>query len=264
MIGKFPKVGPRVYGGFDADAQAFITAAAITDATQQQAINTLVVDLKAQSLWTKMKAVYPFVGGTASSHKFNLKDPRDLDAAFRLIFNGTWIHSSTGSKPNAVNAFAQTRYTPSSNAVQNSHHLSYYSRTNSNATEVEIGGVDASNGSLIEIRTSGVTYFRNNSGATYATYTDANSLGFYTVSRVSSTQVKGFKNGALVATGNINSTSLGTREYYLGAFNDNGITQFYSSKECAFASIGSGLSDSEVATLNTLVTNLQTTLGRNV
>ena len=30
---------------FDADAQAFITAAAITDATQQNAINTLVLAL---------------------------------------------------------------------------------------------------------------------------------------------------------------------------------------------------------------------------
>jgi hypothetical protein len=38
---------------FDADAQAFITAAAITDPTQQAAINTLVVDLKGYSIWTK-------------------------------------------------------------------------------------------------------------------------------------------------------------------------------------------------------------------
>ena len=33
----------------DPDAQAFITAAAITDPTQQAAINTLVVDLKGYS-----------------------------------------------------------------------------------------------------------------------------------------------------------------------------------------------------------------------
>ena len=53
---------------FDADAQAFITAAAITNANQQTAINTLVVSLKSYGLWTKMKAIYPFVGGSASSH----------------------------------------------------------------------------------------------------------------------------------------------------------------------------------------------------
>jgi len=41
----------------DADAQAFITAAAITDSTQQSAINTLVTDLKGYGIWTKMKAI---------------------------------------------------------------------------------------------------------------------------------------------------------------------------------------------------------------
>lgn len=46
----------------DPDAQAFITAASITDPTQQSAINQLVVDLKGYNVWTKMKAIYPFVG----------------------------------------------------------------------------------------------------------------------------------------------------------------------------------------------------------
>jgi hypothetical protein len=45
----------------DADALAFITAAGITDATQQSAINQLVITLKGLSIWTKMKAIYPFV-----------------------------------------------------------------------------------------------------------------------------------------------------------------------------------------------------------
>ena len=70
--------------GVDADAQAFITAAGITDSTQQSAIDTLVKQLKGYGIWSKMKAVYPFVGGTATTHKYNLKDPRDLNAAFRL------------------------------------------------------------------------------------------------------------------------------------------------------------------------------------
>lgn len=80
--------------GADADALAFITAANITDTTQKSAVTQLVTDLKSANIWTKMKAIYPFVGGTASSHRFNLKDPRDLDVAFRLVFNGGWTHSS--------------------------------------------------------------------------------------------------------------------------------------------------------------------------
>ena len=92
----------------DPDAQAFITAASITDPTQQSAINQLVVDLKGYGVWTKMKALYPFVGGTAAQHKWNLKDPRDLDAAFRLTFTNAWTHASTGMTPNGTSAFANT------------------------------------------------------------------------------------------------------------------------------------------------------------
>ena len=55
-------------GGVDPDAQAFITAASITNPTQQSAVNQLVVDLKGYGVWSKMKAIYPFVGGTASQH----------------------------------------------------------------------------------------------------------------------------------------------------------------------------------------------------
>ena len=76
----------------DPDAESFLTAAAITDPIISGAINTLVVQMKADNIWTKMKAIYPFVGGTASTHKWNLKDPRDLDAAFRLQFFGGWTH----------------------------------------------------------------------------------------------------------------------------------------------------------------------------
>ena len=44
----------------DADATAFLTASAITGATQQAAIDNLVKGLKTDGLWSKMKAVYPF------------------------------------------------------------------------------------------------------------------------------------------------------------------------------------------------------------
>jgi hypothetical protein len=95
----------------DPDAQAFITAAGITDPTQQTAINTLVVGLKADGLWTPMQALYPFVGGTATTHKYNLKDPRDLDAAYRIGFSGGWTHNSNGALGNAINTIADTYYT---------------------------------------------------------------------------------------------------------------------------------------------------------
>ena len=100
------RIQSQVRIGPPADAQAFITAAGITDPTQQSAIITLVTDLKGYGLWTKMKAIYPFVGGTATTHKFNLKNPLDTDGAFRLSFSGGWTHSANGALPNGTNAFA--------------------------------------------------------------------------------------------------------------------------------------------------------------
>ncbi len=82
------------FGGYDADAQAFFNAleadaSPVTlNTSQKDSINTLVEALKSASIWTKIKAIYPMIGGVASSHKYNLKDPRDLDAAFRLTFSG--------------------------------------------------------------------------------------------------------------------------------------------------------------------------------
>ena len=85
---------PYVDSGIDTSANAFLTAAGITDTAQKAAVNTLVKDLKRFNLWSKIKAFYPFVGGTANSHKFNLIDPRDLNEAYRLSFSGGWTHSS--------------------------------------------------------------------------------------------------------------------------------------------------------------------------
>ena len=118
-------INPYFFGvSLDPDAQAFLTAASITNPTISGAINTLVVQMKTDNIWSKMKAIYPMVGGTASTHKFNLKDPRDLDAAFRLVFNGGWTHSANGAQPNGTNGFADTKLNQSANLILNSNHIS--------------------------------------------------------------------------------------------------------------------------------------------
>jgi hypothetical protein len=94
----------------DPNAQAFLNAAVITDVTQANAVNNLVIGLKADGLWTNMQALYPFVGGTTSTHKYNLKDPRDLDAAYRINFLGGVTHNSNGVIFNGVNGLGDTNY----------------------------------------------------------------------------------------------------------------------------------------------------------
>ena len=53
-------------------------------------------------------------------------------------------------------------------------------------------------------------------------------------------------------------------DFYLGGFNEGGTVAYYSNKECAFASIGDGLTDAEALALYNAVNAFQVTLGRNV
>ena len=260
-------VNPYIYSSplcADADGNAFLIATGITNPTIVSAICTLVTSLKTQGLWTKIDAIYPFVGGTATTHMYNLKNPANTNAAFRLSFVGGWTHSANGALPNGTNAFANTFYNPNGNASQNSHHVSYYSRTNSNLTEVEVGGVNASQGTVLEIRTSNITYFRVNSAIVYITASDADSRAFYIANRTASNVINGWRNSIKVANGTTSSGTMTSQNYYIGALNDNGVTNYLSRKQCAFATIGSGLTDVDAANLYSTIQTFQTTLGRQV
>ena len=269
------KVGVRISsgggGGIDTDAQAFITAANITDTTQQNAINTLVTQLKTYGIWTKMKALYPFVGGTASSHKFNLKDPRDLDAAYRLVFAGGWTHSSTGAKPNGTTGYADTKLNPTLSCTLNNTHLSFYSRTNiaSNLNQWDISATDGDFLPTLSLTSGyqGVAYSDQynyvSGGGGRTSFANTNTTGFYIGSRTSNTSLKFFRNDVVRSTSTtLHSGTMPNRSIYIGR-NTAG-TIAYSSKETAFASIGDGLTDTESANFYTAVQTFQTTLGRQV
>jgi hypothetical protein len=250
----------------DADAQAFITAAAITDPTQQSAIDALVKGMKADGVWTKMKAIYPFVGGTASTHKWNLKDPRDLDAAFRLVFNGGWTHSSTGATPNGTNGYADTKFNPSLNGQLNSAHLSYYSRTNNSLdNQIEIGANAPLNAHFLCFRFNaaiGAYHGINSADTPSSAFTP--STGLFVGSRIVSTTGKFYTNGTLALTDNKVSTNRPNTTFSVGALNNNGTQAFFTTKQTAFSSIGDGLTDTDAANLYTRVQAYQTALSRQV
>lgn len=250
-------------GGFDADAQAFFTAASITDSTQKNAVNQLVLDLKSYNIWTKMKAIYPIVGGTASSHAVNLKTP----GTYNLTFATGMTHSSTGMTGNGTTGYANTNLIPSSvYGVSNNGHLSYYSRTDSNgANEREIGALTSTNYSDLALRYSNNAHTRWGETSTPTLTSSLNSLGFYIGSRTGSTTEKLFKNGAQILTSGLTGNSSVSVPFFIGAINFQGSPNgFYSIKQCAFASIGDGLTDTEAANFYTAVQAYQTTLSRNV
>jgi hypothetical protein len=215
-----------------------------------------------------MKAIYPFVGGTAATHKFNLKDPRDLDAAYRLVFNGGWTHSSTGVLPNGTTAYADTKLNENTVMTLGSEHMSYYSRTNALGTYVDMGvwSTISNYGSQMLTR---VTYPSSDSFTGYiqdssnSYFSNTDSTGFFVMNRTSTTQLKLQKNSTInTFTSNVFNKVNNT--IYIGARNINSPSLLYSPRESAFASIGDGLSDTEAANFYTAVQAYQTTLGRQI
>jgi hypothetical protein len=255
------------FSSLDPDAQAFITAAGITNPTQQTAINTLVVSLKAYGIWSKMSAIYPFVGGTATTHKFNLKNPLDTNAAFRLVFNGGGTHSSNGYLPNGVNAFANTFMNHSTVLPLNSFQYGYYSRSTTTAV-TELMGAYNSAGQYTQFVTndtaSSITgdAFNLSSRVIGAV---PNFTGLLQYGRLNSTSLSIFRNGNLLAT---NTSGTGgaapTLNIYIGTLNYIGNPLLPTTLPCAFSYISDGLTNSETSNLYTAVQTFQTTLGRQV
>jgi len=101
---------------YDTDAQAFFTAVEgggdTLTTTEKDAVNQLVVDLKVGNEWDQANWIYPFVGGTATSCKWNLKDPQDTDASHRITFGSAITYSSLGVKgvSNNSNSLIDTNY----------------------------------------------------------------------------------------------------------------------------------------------------------
>jgi hypothetical protein len=252
----------------DADALAFFTAAGITDTTQKSAVNTLVTDLKAANIWTKMKALYPMVGGSATSHKFNLKDPRDLDAAYRLVFSGGGTHSATGYLPNGTTAYADTKLIPSSLNNYNSH-LSTYSRSQILNSGIDIGCIQPPSNYFLQIYSAALTGSRSSlqrDDSNYAFFTNSLTTGHFLGQILSQSNCRIYKN-AILSNTNTTSNSIilpNSLTVYIGAANINGTAAAYSNRESAFASIGDGLTEAEATAFYTAVQAYQTTLNRQV
>lgn len=269
-------IAPGPTPGGDPDAEAFLLAAGITDPTQSSAVNTLVEDLKAENLWTKFYAIYPFVGGSASTHKFNLKNPLDTDAAYRLAFNGSFTHDASGALP--VTSGGPTDPGPYANTFMTNKdltnfHVSYYSATQTAApgSDSLIGTTDYTGPNtviaLASRNASDQTSMAINQSSVDIANTDGR--GFYLGSRSAATGHSLYKNGVEIGTTAYTAAETGTMAnypLYIFSISTGSIPyNFYATnKKCAFASIGTALTDAEVLTFYNIVQDFQTTLSRNV
>lgn len=271
---------------FDENAQAYISAAGITQSFQQWAVNELTIELKENNLWNKMWAVYPFLGGSSASHGWNLVDT----TKYRMTFSNGWTHSSLGAYSNGLSTgtlgrsgtWANTGFTPSVVAT-NSIAVSWYRRNNLSRTTggYDIGGYSgpvAGGGN----ENMGISQISSSTNAAYAawgqtpagfvtnTVAGRTASGFWTSQHISGT-TSIWKNGTQILSG---ARTLGLAQIPLhlaanvvtGAwpsltpldYSSNGMIQY------GFVSISMGLNSSELTLFNQINNRFQTKLARRI
>ena len=245
------------------EALKFIDSSGITDQTQKDAICTLVKQLQDSSLWTKIDAVYPYVGSSSLSCKWNLKNPVNSDTAFRLTFSGGWTFSSTGALPNGVNAYANTYWNSVANAGTTNASMGVYLRNNTaDGGKCDIGFLRSSPTATCGLFPRfGNEYYAaiNNNG--YTSIANTNSSGFYAVSVLTLDNIVMHRNGTNTAKV-LPSTSSGNLNVFIGARNLDGSPVLYSDREHMIDFLGDGLTGAELIKLYNIFTTFKTAVGR--
>jgi hypothetical protein len=264
---------------YTARVTAYATATGITDYTILDPLNIFDLGLTYYGLDTIMKAVYPMVtdktsqSDMANQMKYNFMNPLDTNPAFRLNWVGGWVYSRTGALPNGTTGYADTSLIPSTSGIGlNSSHLSFYSRTSTIINgERDMGAYVGGNNPVMGLGTNTGVYLSDSYSFTTNRLSSsiANASAFFIGNRTNSTTHKLYRNGNQLGTTDtvLNTNTLPNINVYLGAVNQipNVIpVTGFSTKECAFASIGNGLTDFQADIFSTLVNNLQKALNRAV
>jgi len=271
---------PVAASDIDPNAQAFITATGISG-SNATAINTLVLDLKSAGVWTKLIAAYPFIGGTADSNKYNLMNPQNTDAAYRLTYtidSGAEItHSASGfevknkqTAPTDAGAYAVTYLAPSATGSATSQHMAMYINSDyiqQSGDPVQCGSFNSGTQAALMVSKSPnasnrFTARMNADQRTGAVQTTQ--AGFFVTTRNSNTISMYRNGGADEVTNTSTSGTLPSLNIWIGALNiannDYGPTW----TRFAWFSYGAGLNSTEATSLYNAVQAYNTTLGRQV
>lgn len=250
----------------DFKARVIANGGTITS-TQETACLNLVTNLVNNNLWSKMRIIYPFVGGTAASCAVNL-----VSSSYKATFSSGWTFTALGGTPTGANTYMRTGFNPYLLLQQFDTSFSYYSRTNNTFNGAELGcqqnvADPSSRVCLLSYYTATAQGALNSYPTGTITTPSVNTQGLYLISRTSNVLFKMFRNSTqLGATNTTTETALlpnanlafGTLD-----FNDN-INYVSTNHQCAFAHAGTGLTSAQTATFYSNVQTFQTALSRQV
>jgi len=256
---------------YEAETTAYMNAIAIPDNSSASiytgktnndiwvAVDTYIKDLKSNSLWDKIEALYPIVGDTANKHSYNLRDSN----TYQITWFGSGTHTINGYTGNGTNGYGNTGFVETRNADNSSFVL--LRTSNINSSTVEIGGVTASYSSGSHIYTK----YNNANDIVVRNQNDTFDLllgtapnGWMATSRLNNTNYMIQKNDVSETFTRAGSSEICPFEYYVAARNKGGTAENFSSNESVAYGLGKGLTTAELSILRTLTLQLQINLGR--
>jgi hypothetical protein len=195
--------------------------------------------------------------------KFNLRNPADTDAAFRLTYSGSWNPGYSGVKGDGVTAYADTKGAIGARSTTWGLAVGMYLRTNFNSPSVYSStGIEAGSRFVGIQFIGGVGIYMIGGTGANVTVSLSTTTGLHIASRLDASGMSAYQNKTLLGR---NTTAPGdflpSNGYTLSAF--NGGVRFMI-HERAFDFISEGLTDYEAKALYWIVQKFQTTLGRQV
>lgn len=241
---------PLVSGvSYSAEAEALFTQmdtdGTAPDATRKGHINTLIVALKSAGIWAKCDRIYVLAAHEATAALIDWKTPGTdtLTAAGSPTFTVDRGFTGDGVDNKLTGA---TNYSSFTQFTQNSAHLSVWNRS-TGVDDTILIGIAAAATSFIRPRNAldQLGGFRCNGGATTggANGSVPDASGFFVSNRIDSTEQKCYRNGTQVgATGAVTSVSPAASPLSILYGN----TSTFSSSEAAAATVGAGLTSTEL------------------
>lgn len=268
----FLSVESTIYEGeaelsFDEDAQTYFDANGLANPDHKGAVSDMFVSLKAETaIWNKKVAGY-IMWDTLEESKYNMFNPVDSDAAFRLTQTGAGTFSQGFTNVNTSAAGLYTKLQPSEVAADGLLTRVVSIKSDVQGTGVALGCASINNDPNDWFQPwngSNQCVFRGGS-ATTNTKASTSSIGkWYLTSKSAGSET--FKNGASLGSSAAFTPSANTvSDYIIGNGGSSGTaTPTYNPflGKISLVMFFDELSAAEVATLNTIIATLETALGR--
>lgn len=254
------KNGVVFWKDIDTEVEIFASKTAINE-TEKYALDKFVKDLKQANLYDKIKVLYPMLGGTSSSCSFDLISSNNN--IFNLKFFGGWVFDKNGITPNGINTYANSNFKPSEIMILGDEGYTISIGTFPNDTTSDpiiIGSYNRGSQASFMIITEKASKFSTRLNSTIRKI-DTQGVGVYSISTIGNNGLMKKSNSVLNFT---RDGALPTLDFYLGNTNINGgaYGNGYSTKRIQTTVFHKGLTEVEITSLQTIISDFENSLGR--